>query len=454
MCEKCEAANEGGFQLCFACGHASRLGRLAGISVGRHRTTLHSHSMINLPVAAPGEHEEGGSSEANSRKAVRQASTADFRFRTSNLLRNSSPQGMGNRMALLSKISNLFVEASSVHGIDQPLCRDCFRKTDKLLQARILDLKSQCALYRASVMEVGALGAALEGDEDDEFHGLGDSESSLDEELVALEAQVAGMETELALLKVQAQDWSCRATYSTNLLNESRQRCQDVEQELLVKEGSVAEVEQALHHQRNELQRLSRSMPLSDVFYIWFDGLLGTISSHRLGRMSSMPVDWTEINAAWGFATLLLRALATSIGVVFKDWEPVPMGVMSKMRNISENALYELYFSSDLSLGRFFWYRKYDNAICGFLQCVGEIVTQVSMEDPSYVFPYAISKEKIGPHAAMISVRYQFSEEHEWTRAMKYLLTTLKFATAWLAKKRLDLTGPSASAMREAAKME
>lgn len=33
--------------------------------------------------------------------------------------------------------------ASALHGIDQPLCKDCFRKTDKLLQSRISDLRAK-----------------------------------------------------------------------------------------------------------------------------------------------------------------------------------------------------------------------------------------------------------------------------------------------------------------------
>lgn len=131
------------------------------------------------------------------------------------------------------------------------------------------------------------------------------------------------------------------------------------------------------------------------------------------------------------------------------------------MRFKEDASLYDLNFSSDLSFGRVFYYRRFDNAIAGFLHCVGELTARITMEDPSFVFPYAIVKDKIGPLNALLSVRYQvrswqrsaahshspfffsclflqFSDEAEWTRAMKYLLTMLKFATAWLSKKRLD----------------
>lgn len=36
------------------------------------------------------------------------------------------------------------------------------------------------------------------------------------------------------------------------------------------------------------------------MFRIWFDGPFGTISGLRLGRTSSIHVEWDEINAAWG----------------------------------------------------------------------------------------------------------------------------------------------------------
>lgn len=49
---------------------------------------------------------------------------------------------------------------------------------------------------------------------------------------------------------------------------------------------------------------------LNDTFRIWHDGPFGTISGFRLGRTPEHPVDWNEINAAWGQAVLLLHTMA------------------------------------------------------------------------------------------------------------------------------------------------
>ena len=55
------------------------------------------------------------------------------------------------------------------------------------------------------------------------------------------------------------------------------------------------------------------------MFRIWFDGPFGTISGLRLGRTSSVAVEWDEINAAWGQAVLLLATLAKACGASFSQ---------------------------------------------------------------------------------------------------------------------------------------
>ena len=52
-------------------------------------------------------------------------------------------------------------------------------------------------------------------------------------------------------------------------------------------------------------QRAERGVP---------HGAFGTISGFRMGRTSAHPVDWDELNAAWGQAVLLLHTLAQVCG--------------------------------------------------------------------------------------------------------------------------------------------
>ena len=50
----------------------------------------------------------------------------------------------------------------------------------------------------------------------------------------------------------------------------------------------------------NRLEKLKKINVFNDAFYIWHDGSFGTINNLRLGRLPTVPVEWSEINAAWG----------------------------------------------------------------------------------------------------------------------------------------------------------
>lgn len=57
---------------------------------------------------------------------------------------------------------------------------------------------------------------------------------------------------------------------------------------------------------------------MSFFFPIRHSGQFGTINNFRLGRLPSVPVEWNEINAAWGQTVLLLHALANKMGLHFQ----------------------------------------------------------------------------------------------------------------------------------------
>eukprot|EP01116_Phalansterium_solitarium_P004222 TRINITY_DN15155_c0_g1_i1.p1 TRINITY_DN15155_c0_g1~~TRINITY_DN15155_c0_g1_i1.p1 ORF type:complete len:631 (+),score=232.81 TRINITY_DN15155_c0_g1_i1:200-2092(+) len=176
-----------------------------------------------------------------------------------------------------------------------------------------------------------------------------------------------------------------------------------------------------------KLEKLKVSNILNDVFHIWHDGHFGTINNFRLGRLPQQPVDWNEINAAWGQTTLLMHTIARRLNFTFSTYRLLPMGSMSKLERLSDGAQYELYGSSDISLGRLFWYRRFDNGMVAFLACLKEIGDYAESQDPKFQLPYRIDKDKIGD----MSIKIQFNNEETWTRALKFLLTNLKFVVAW-----------------------
>jgi beclin 1 len=87
---------------------------------------------------------------------------------------------------------------------------------------------------------------------------------------------------------------------------------------------------------------------------------------------------------------------------------------------------YELYGSNDYGLGRLFWYRRFDTALVWVLQCIAEFGAYAARKDPAFHHRYSIADDVIGG----VSIRLQFNQDAKWTRALKYMLTNLKYQLA------------------------
>lgn len=81
-----------------------------------------------------------------------------------------------------------------------------------------------------------------------------------------------------------------------------------------------------LHYAQAQLEKLKKTNVFNATFHIWHSGHFGTINNFRLGRLPSAPVDWSEINAAWGQTALLLTALARKMNLTFQRFRLVPYG--------------------------------------------------------------------------------------------------------------------------------
>ena len=64
---------------------------------------------------------------------------------------------------------------------------------------------------------------------------------------------------------------------------------------------------------QGQLDKLKKTNVFNAAFHIWHSGHFGTINGFRLGRLPSVPVDWNELNTAWGQTVLLLHSLARNI---------------------------------------------------------------------------------------------------------------------------------------------
>ena len=85
-------------------------------------------------------------------------------------------------------------------------------------------------------------------------------------------------------------------------------------------------VETQMRYAQMQLGKLKKTNVFNATFHIWHSGQFGTINNFRLGRLPSVPVEWNEINAAWGQTVLLLHALANKMGLKFQRCRLAPYG--------------------------------------------------------------------------------------------------------------------------------
>jgi len=72
-------------------------------------------------------------------------------------------------------------------------------------------------------------------------------------------------------------------------------------------------------------------------------------------------------------------------------------------------------------------------AMLGFLQCLKELADHAESKDKHFRLPYRMDRDKIGE----VSIKYSMSNTGTWTKALKYMLTNLKWLLAWMATEQL-----------------
>ncbi|XP_037665713.1 beclin-1 isoform X2 [Choloepus didactylus] len=194
-------------------------------------------------------------------------------------------------------------------------------------------------------------------------------------------------------------------------------------------------------HSSKEREQPEPSIHLNSWSSAWHSGQFGTINNFRLGRLPSVPVEWNEINAAWGQTVLLLHALANKMGLKFQRYRLVPYGNHSYLESLTDKSKeLPLYCSGGL---RFFWDNKFDHAMVAFLDCVQQFKEEVEKGETRFCLPYRMDVEKgkiedTGGSGGSYSIKTQFNSEEQWTKALKFMLTNLKWGLAWKNKPELE----------------
>ena len=325
--------------------------------------------------------------------------------------------------------SETFKMLSSHTDIDHPLCCDCPEAVLEAYQQKIYHMKEAKEHYDGLTarleQEVDGYKSEM-SDLDSELEALLKEEEVLKSKLLDTEEKRKKIATEMAVQKEREARLKTEEQAYWKDFNEHQQR-------LLVFKDDLMSVQYQLQYTTEQLMRLKKTNVLNCVFHIWHNGHFGTINGLRLGRLQTVPVEWSEINAAWGQTAFLLSTLARLSGVTFQRYRLVPYGNQSFLEE-TENKKRILPLHSSAGL-RLFTDSKFDAAMVAFLDCLGQLKYHIEQNSkPHFLLPYAIEKDKIGdPGKEGFSVKFQFNSPEKWTKALKFVLTNLRWALTWVA---------------------
>lgn len=344
----------------------------------------------------------------------------------------------------MNRMSRLFEILTARSDIDFPVCVECtdllINGLQRRLEAAIKERDAYVGFLKQVNSEIPTSDEVQESQEalaiaqKDEEAAL-ETLKKLEEEKVFVDAEVAALEEEARALDIEEEKfWRERNDFAMKLAE-----FQSIRDSINLK----------YDHDSQVLDKLQRTNVYNDTFCISHDGNFGTINGLRLGRLSNIPVDWSEINAAWGHTVLLLQTLADRLGFKFQGYQLQPMGSTSRIlrfekistsnsRNTSrapKKTVLELFSSGDMPLGLTFMHRHFDTAMVAFLECMrqlGAFVEAKTTHENSttsksvHKLPYKIEGDKIGD----ASIKLGIAQDDAWSRACKYTLTCCKFLLA------------------------
>lgn len=297
---------------------------------------------------------------------------------------------IGHLSHYVRKSTRLFDLVSSTSDIDHPLCEDCSDSLLSLLEQQLSQAEEECLEYKQFLTKIA------KETEDENLSNL----EVLEKELICLQAEEQELKFELKDLVKKHETISKEIEderEEENLVQEEEEKYWKSysvhrNQQFQVLDEQIS-LECQLRFTRSNLDRLKQTNAFNAAFHLWHIGHFGTINGLRMGRLPSVPVDWAEINAAWGQVTILLSALARKINLVFHRYKLLPFGSQSCIEDLVENKIYPLYGSGGF---RFLWDAKFDSGMVSFLDCLQQFQQKVEgaqkSEDDTgrlnFQFPY------------------------------------------------------------------
>lgn len=328
--------------------------------------------------------------------------------------------------------AELFDKLSNHSDINHPMCTECTDSLILMLDKKLKEAEEDRLDFERYLDELDATPETTDVDKlAQELSDLNAEEKSLLEELASLKLQEESLDT--SIKQQSAED---------HRLKEEQLKCNreytKFRRELMITEDETRSVDNQLAYAQAQLDRLKNTNVFDATFHIWYDGHFGTINNFRLGRLPSVPVNWSEINAAWGQTALLLASLARKMGLTFRKYNLVPYGDHSYLEERENGKLWPLHVKGGK---KFYWDTKFDTAMVAFVDCFQQFKDEVEKSGSGFCLPYKMDKKgKIENTATGIaySIKIQLNSEEQWTKALKFLLTNLKWGLAWVSSQFVE----------------
>jgi len=381
--------------------------------------------------------------------------------RSSVIASSGAGDEQGRLSSKMDAAARLFEILSARSDIDHPICVECADLLLDGLQKRLNSVTKERDAYVEFLRQANADVPSAEETQDaqKDLDRIRKTEQDAFAELQALEQQKAAMEDEIRALDAEAREldkeeddfWRERNAFAVTLSGFQNERDR---------------VNTRYDHDSKQLERLQRANVYNDTFLIGYDGAFGTINGLRLGRLPDKPVDWAEINAAWGQTCLLLATMADKLGFSFQGYRLNPLGSTSTVDKLEypqatsgndsappgkpKLTSLDLFCTGDLPLGLGFLHRRFDSGMVAFLDCLrqlGDFVERSPAPNslgntgsamPPIQIPYKIQKDKIGEFSIKIG---GFSNEEDWTKACKFTLTNCKCILAYASRVDANTRG-------------
>ncbi|XVF22385.1 hypothetical protein REPUB_Repub12eG0168000 [Reevesia pubescens] len=322
-------------------------------------------------------------------------------------------------------LKRAFEIATTQTQVEQPLCLECMRVLSDKLDKEVEDVTRDIEAYEACLQRLEGKPRDVLSDADFRKEKL-----KIEEEERKLEAAIEEIEKQNAEVNAELKELEQKSNRFKELEERYWQEFNNFQFQLIAhqeeRDAILAKTEVSQAH----LELLKRTNVLNDAFPIWHDVEFGTINNFRLGRLPKIPVEWDEINAAWGQACLLLHTMCQYFGPKFHyRIKIIPMGSYPQIMD-SNNNTYELFGPVNL-----FWSTRYDKAMTLFLTSLKDFAEFANSKDQEnnippekrFDLPYKIENDKLENY----SITQSFNKQENWTKALKYTLCNLKWALYW-----------------------